>query len=304
MNGDSDITLTIVLLVMAVIMMVVSYIMLAFMKKSKLKKLSEESDPKTEAYNQLQMLKAMVRVMKERNKDTTPVENMIKKAEKAYSMENYAECIEIVNNAKRVLTRIREEQVVDDGISPRVAEEMRIIKKIEESAPKDAELPTPLRELEKDLPENFLQSKFEIRVVEGKIVSYEDGEIKEAAMIYLQRAKDAFNNKDYTEALRLAVKSNRILETGIIPEEKPRQIANPEMPVSPPPKREVVPIVEEDKDNEEELRCPNCGAVVRPEDKFCWNCGSKLVFTYTCPSCGAEVSSEDKFCRQCGYKLK
>lgn len=298
-----EVTLTIALLVVAVIMMVVAYIMLAFMKKSKLKKLSEEGDPKEDAYNQIQMLRSMVRMMKERNYNVGAVENMVVKAQRAYDMENYAECIEIVNNAKRILARLREEEVVEDGLSPRVAEEMKIIKKIEESSTQEAELPTPLHELEKDLPENFLQSKFEIRVVEGKLVDYQEGEVKQAALLYLSKAKKAFDEKDYTEALRLAVRSNRILETGEIP------VENVEIPApaisEPPDTKEVVPIVEEEEvEEEEELHCPNCGAVVRPEDKFCWNCGTRLVFKYYCPNCGAEVSSEDKFCRHCGYRLK
>ncbi len=299
-----EVTLTIALLILAVIMMVVAYVMLAFMRKSKLKKLSEEADPKEDAYNQIQMLRGMVRMMKERNYNVGAVENMVAKAQKAYDMENYAECIEIVNNAKRMLTRIREETPVEDGLSPRVAEEMKIIRKIEESSPKEAELPTPLHELEKDLPENFLQSKFEIRVVEGKLVDYEEGELKQAALLYLSRAKKAFDNEDYTEALRLAVKSNRILETGEIPEERMEPETH-EVPVKPEPQSAgVVPIVEEEESEEEELHCPSCGAVVRPEDKFCWNCGTRLVFKYYCPNCGAEVSSEDKFCRQCGHRLK
>ncbi len=293
-------TMTVIILGLATAAMVVVYLMLALMKKSKLKKLRVDVDPREDAYNQIQILKSMTRVMREKNYNTVAVENLIVKAEGAYNRESYGECIEIVNNAKRILARLKEEKMMEDQVSPRVAKEMEIIKKIEESSPDSGEVPTPLRELEKELPENFLQSKFEIRVVEKKIEDHEEGEVKEAAILYLSRAKDAFNNKDYTEALRLAVKGNRILETGEIPEERKEIEEKPQLF----PKKEVVPIVEEEKEEKEELHCPNCGAVVRPEDKFCWNCGAKLVYHYKCPNCGAEVSSEDKFCRNCGYKLK
>ena len=302
MFGVMDgVLMTVIILALATAAMVVVYIMLALMKKSKLKKLQEKIDPKEDAYNKIQILKSMVRVMKEKNYNTAAVENMILKAEGAYNNESYAECIEIVNNAKRILIRLKEENAMEDHVSPQVAKEMEIIKKIE-SSPDSGEVPTPLRELEKELPENFLQSKFEIRVVERKIGEKEDGEIKEAAILYLSKAKNAFENKDYTEALRLAVKGNRILETGEISEENPQVSENTSLPKE---TKEVVPIVEaEDEKEEKELHCPNCGAVVRAEDKFCWNCGAKLVYTYKCPNCGAEVSSEDKFCRNCGYKLK
>jgi len=296
-----ELTLTIVLLIVAVVMLVGVFVMAAFMKKSKLKKLKEETNPKDQAYNQMQMLKSMINVLRAKGYDTQASESMLVKAQQAYDTESYAECIEIVESAKRILARAREESTVVDKVSPQVEEEMKIIKKIDESSD-SSELPTPVKELEKDLPENFLQSKFEIKVVEEKLVTQENGAVKEAAMLYLAKAKDAFTNKEYTDALRLAIKSNRIIETGELPESAP-SLSMPEPKQAPEPKG-VVNIVEEDKKEEQELHCPNCGAVVRPEDKFCWNCGAKLVWTYRCPNCGAEVSTEDKFCRNCGYKLK
>ncbi len=296
-----ELTLTIVLLVIAVVMLVGVFVMAAFMKKSKLKKLKEETSPKDQAYNQMQMLKSMINVLRAKGYDTQAGESMLAKAQQAYNTESYAECMEIVESAKRILARAREESTVLDKVSPQVEEEMKIIKKIDESSD-SSELPTPLKELEKDLPENFLQSKFEIKVVEEKLVTQENGAVKEAAMLYLAKAKDAFTNKEYTDALRLAIRSNRILETGELPESKP-SFSVPKPTEAPEPK-DVVNIVEEEKKEEQELHCPNCGAVVRPEDKFCWNCGAKLVWTYRCPNCGAEVSTEDKFCRNCGYKLK
>ncbi len=294
----------VILVALMIVFVVVVYVMLALLKKTRVKKLREEKDPKEDAYNQLQMLRTMVKLMRDKGYNVSPVETMIVKAQMAYNSDNYVECIEIVNNAKRALVRIREETTVPDGISPRVAEEMRIIKKIEERGSYQQEMPPQVKDFERKLPENYLQSKFEIKVVEDKIMKKEEGEVKEAAMLYLKKAKEAFDRKEYTEALRLAIKSNRILETNEIPVEKPVVEPVPQAEVVSEPKVVSITETKEEEKKEEELHCPNCGAVVRREDKYCWNCGAKLVWTYKCPNCGGEVTTEDKYCRHCGYKLK
>ncbi len=254
-----------------------------------------ESSVEDDAYNQIQIVKSMTKVMKNKGHNVEPVESMIAKAERAYNNQRYLESIDITNNAKRALLRLKEESKVEDSLSPEVKEELEIIKKIEEEPEKD-DMPPQIKDFVKKLPPNYLQSKFEIGVVEEKIVKMEDGQLKEYAKLYVEKAKKAFDMGDYSEALKLAVKSNRIIDSGELPENIPtREEQKPLV---------VTPLIEEEEEKEEELHCPNCGAVVRPEDKYCWNCGAKLVFIYKCPNCGAEVSSEDKYCRNCGYKLR
>lgn len=254
-----------------------------------------ESNVEDDAYNQIQIVKSMARVMKNKGYNVEPVESMIAKAENAYNYQRYLESIDITNNAKRALLRLKDENKMEDSLSPEVEKELEIIKKIEEEPEKD-EMPPQIKDFVKKLPPNYLQSKFEIGVVEEKIIKMEEGQLKEYAKLYMEKAKRAFDMGDYSEALKLAVKSNRIIDTGKLPENVP--IKEEQKPVI------VTPLIEEEEEKEEELHCPNCGAVVRPEDKYCWNCGAKLVFIYKCPNCGAEVSSEDKYCRHCGYKLR
>ena len=288
-------------ILVVVFLPIIAYLLLIIFKKSKIKGVRSEKNLGEDAYNQIQMLDSMIKMMNRKGYNTSSVESMLLKAREAYDDENYASCMEIINNAKRILMKIDKITEVEDKVSPTVAEEMKIIKRIEEEATGNEELPPQVKEFERKMPSNFLQSKFEIKVVEEKILKKEEGEVKQAAMLYLNKAKEYFENREYTEALRFAVKSNRILDTNEIPE---GEFAVPQTAPSPPPPSQPQEETQEEIEVEEELHCPNCGAVVKPGDKYCWNCGAKLVFIYKCPNCGAEVSSEDNYCRHCGYKLK
>jgi len=50
------------------------------------------------------------------------------------------------------------------------------------------------------------------------------------------------------------------------------------------------------------MTCPNCGHELRPEAKFCPNCGASVV--QTCPECGTELQLGAKFCPNCGASLE
>lgn len=51
------------------------------------------------------------------------------------------------------------------------------------------------------------------------------------------------------------------------------------------------------------LTCPKCGEAVSANAKFCPSCGEKLAQAKTCPKCGAECKKTAKFCPECGEKL-
>ena len=50
-----------------------------------------------------------------------------------------------------------------------------------------------------------------------------------------------------------------------------------------------------------QMVCPQCGAAVSGDAKFCSVCGAKLQCT--CPNCGAAVKAGSKFCSECGQSL-
>ena len=52
-----------------------------------------------------------------------------------------------------------------------------------------------------------------------------------------------------------------------------------------------------------QIICPKCGSQNNITNKFCNNCGNKLVLTVVCPHCGKEIPSGMKFCGECGKSL-
>ncbi len=309
MAGEFGVAEFILLILFIATMVVGTAYLLMVLKKRADKKVKSigKSKVEEEAFNQIQIVKSMARYMKQRGYNVSSVENMIDKAQRAYDSQNFTESLDISNSAKRVLWRLREEKTdYQDQLSPRVKEELEIIKRIGEKE-EEAEMPPQVKDFIRKLPENYMQSKFEIGVVEGKIMRMEDGQVKEFAKLYLHKAKKAFEMGEYTEALKFAIRGNRIIDTGELPEVEVKKVPAPVVQprVEEVEKKIVAPLIEEEEEEEEEeLRCPNCGAIVRAEDNYCWNCGAKLVFIFACPNCGEEVSSEDKFCRHCGYKLR
>lgn len=58
------------------------------------------------------------------------------------------------------------------------------------------------------------------------------------------------------------------------------------------------------RQKEEQIKCPNCGAEVPKDSRFCPQCGKPLEEVKPqCPNCGADVPAGSKFCNQCGKAL-
>jgi predicted amidophosphoribosyltransferase len=52
-------------------------------------------------------------------------------------------------------------------------------------------------------------------------------------------------------------------------------------------------------------KCEKCGRGGDVEQKFCPQCGGKMIIPLTnCPDCQADLEHNQKFCTNCGKKLK
>jgi hypothetical protein len=63
--------------------------------------------------------------------------------------------------------------------------------------------------------------------------------------------------------------------------------------------------VEEKKQAEDAVRCPQCGIVNAQGSTFCQDCGTRLGQTKRfCPQCGIEIAQGVRFCNECGTKIE
>lgn len=50
-------------------------------------------------------------------------------------------------------------------------------------------------------------------------------------------------------------------------------------------------------------QCPNCGAQIADDCRFCSECGKEITQANVCPHCGASIGEGDAFCQNCGKSL-
>lgn len=50
------------------------------------------------------------------------------------------------------------------------------------------------------------------------------------------------------------------------------------------------------------MKCPNCGAQIADDSRFCAECGKEIPQGFFCPHCGASMNEGDAFCQNCGKK--
>ncbi len=51
-------------------------------------------------------------------------------------------------------------------------------------------------------------------------------------------------------------------------------------------------------------KCSQCGRGGDEDQKFCPQCGGKMIIPLTnCPSCKKDIDENEKFCTDCGTKL-
>ncbi len=307
---------------------------LLYLEKTKDKRIasirdSSGLDKKDEAYNKVKSTKSIVNVMKRSGKDTSGAEVIIDRAEIALQGGDHSKAISLAEEAKSRLERITSDLNKDYEKSA-VEEEQEDIK--EESKMKKAytideidsivmedeeEVKAKSEELRKqkekiqNLPENYLESKFEIKQAED-MLEQEDGGAQAEKL--LEKAKISFEKDEYTEALRLSLKCKKAIDedkAGLI---KFQKIGKKETKIgtdseSEVRKETVIKKIEDEKDIEENVsaeisvKCPDCGHIGDEGDNFCPKCGSEMMNLLRCPSCEMEVNEDDNFCPGCGYEL-
>jgi ribosomal protein L40E len=263
---------TIILIVAVLIVAAVAYLQLRYIRSHKQTKLDGALE-QDDAYNAVATTKAVAASLRQAGRDTTEGDLLIYQAESAYERREFTNCLELADRAKTVLRNCKEKDLLTCPIPPP-----------EERKEVEAVKVVPANETRK-LPQNYLESKFVIDTVRDMMPQASPEQAAEAQSS-LDLAQTSFDNADYTEALKQAMKAKRALG-GAQKTEKAKTVTI--IGDSAAPK-----VVSD--------RCHKCGAMLAPDDEFCHACGSRKN-ERVCPSCSREASPEDAFCRKCGAKI-
>jgi len=261
-------------------------------KSRRLKKAKKDLniDPEDEVYNLVMSTKSICKVMKRDGHDVSAAEILLERAELALQADDYPKAMKLAEDAKKKIAQSKDISIQPSNTNTLVPEEdkpkSKAVKKFEER-----------KEEIQNLPENYLESKFEIEVARDMVKETDDVE----ASRLLQIAEDKFSSKDYTGALSQAIKCKKWIDedsAGLLagqkigkkkkPAEESKTLSLKELPAT---------------ESEGQHECSECGNQVSESDKFCNKCGAKIHLLQTCAACGAEVEISYNFCSECGEEL-
>jgi hypothetical protein len=268
---------------MLITLSVVAFLELRFMRGRRRRRESEGEIP-DRAHNSIITTKAIAESLARGGVRSVEAEGMIHEAERAARERNFRVAIELSEKAKGVLrnTKLRREQRGDLAKLDEIAKTP--------TAPEGESL-TEKERLQKELPANYMPSKFSMELAHDDIAAAKaSGASTSDAERYLADAQTSFDQKDYDAALRHAVRSRRSLGGGVTDDAD-------EKAESPQPKV-ITPSTAKSR------ACASCGAALASDDLFCRTCGVKVPVPRTCTSCGAAtIADDDTFCRKCGTKV-
>ncbi len=295
-----------IILILIVSMVLVLVVELMYMRsKKKQKKSKYEENKADEAYNKIHTADRIISTMRSQGVDVHEAELLLKEARRYESSRNFDSAIERAERSKIILRNAKrdhdmKEATNQNGIG---SEQINTVSEItSNNIPANAPLPSPIEEVRSaKRPKNFLQAKFLLTTVKDLMENEENQGIEEARQMF-EDAKDEFAKENYTKALSLALKTEKMLKVGGFD-----HIAETSQPHS----EEHTDDDPHNHYDEEEPKiidlegasCDSCGTDADISDAFCRKCGDKLEFIIICPSCDAEVQPDDVFCRKCGQKL-
>jgi tetratricopeptide (TPR) repeat protein len=149
-------------------------------------------------------------------------------------------------------------------------------------------------------PKNKMEAHFQLELAQDELDQARGTKSRTKAFrdaqSLLNYGQGAYEKQDYTEALRLALKSRRTLGTRV-----------EALPVSTVPSKGPTPDSAAAGRDPGSLadqptfgqKCPKCGRTAAPEDQFCRGCGAPIA-PAVCRNCGAPLLAGDRFCGKCG----
>ena len=152
-------------------------------------------------------------------------------------------------------------------------------------------------------PKNKMEAHFQLSLASDELDKARSSgpvpkTLREADNLFTQ-GQAAYDKGDFTEALRLALKSRRALGARV--EGLPVH-AGPVVPAGTPGVETLGASGQPAATPAEPSfgqKCPKCGRTAAPTDQFCRGCGAPIPPSL-CTSCGAPLLAGDRFCGKCG----
>ncbi|MFW6048195.1 MAG: double zinc ribbon domain-containing protein [Candidatus Natronoplasma sp.] len=332
---STDLLIILSIIIFAVLSLF-AYFYLERTKKRRLNKIKRKSElsPEDEVYNRVKRTKGLTSLMKRKGKNVQKADEMVNKAERALEKGDISQAKDLASKAKNGLyDKKTSYDLPDQNENVKKAYTVDELDQVEFKESEDAE--RKRRELKKQreklesLPDNFLESKFEMKLARELLDETDHG--KKAKELY-SKAEKCFDEEDYTGALKYSIKCKKTIKG----KEGAGLIAGQDIDKKEGPSEEVkehFPDLVKDKEKAEESvvrtigkaeteikdektrstkgklqsemvkTCPECGFEGGEDDFYCPSCGLELITESECPECGNEVEEGDEFCRKCGTSL-
>ncbi|HYK92901.1 MAG TPA: zinc ribbon domain-containing protein [Thermoplasmata archaeon] len=252
------------------------------------------------SFNQLKLARAEADLLASRGIDVGRARELIVEAETARGRRDYDNSLALARSAHESLVRLHQGLPITSSAGPKptgltgrtpplafpsTAPGGPLDRGPEFEGPQST--PLPGRDdpsARATLPRNKAESKFQISLLDEELTRATSTAGPNAAVLEATeikgRATTAFDQGDFTEALRLALRGRRRLGTQL------ETLAPGPGAAAPAPA-------------ETGMVCISCGEALRANDRFCRSCGT-LRGTARCAACGTALDAEDKFCAACG----
>jgi hypothetical protein len=251
------------------------------------------------AFNRLEMARKEAQIVGRTGSDTSRALELIAQAQGAFDTHQYPRSYELAQSAHEALVNAH-------GRMPGASAPLAPAPGTPYRAPSAASARTasaPPPPAPAPLPRNRVESQFQLHLLEQEVATArserpKQGSTLEAVKIQGQ-AQSAFEQGNFTDAFRLALRARRALGG------KVESLAAPphstggangggsSAPLDPAASAERAAAAS---------RCPSCGYPTLPNDTFCRGCGAPQT-TPTCPSCGNPRGAADTFCGRCGAQF-
>jgi len=254
------------------------------------------------SYNLLRIARSEAEVLARQGVDVQPAEEILAEADAALRRRDFDGALSDARRAHELLVGLRDRPSIPSRASP-PSRSMTTSPAKRDPAPTpnapfvdaapgpasaaggDPDAPAPR------LAKNRAESHFQIRLLREEIArgapeASPAGAVEEAQS-GADAAQQAYDAGEYTDALRLALRSRRKLGAPIesLPAPTTRIPPTPAaLPASSPMGTEP---------------CPTCGRPLKSSDRFCRGCGTARSPT-ACPNCSTPLEPGDKFCAGCG----